>query len=597
MIFGFFIFFVAIIISAVAEYYSIMGLTAIFAAAYWPVVVMGVALGVGKITAAIWLKIYWEQAKWTYKVYLVPAIVFLMFLTSMGIFGFLSKAHSDLSLQTSNITAQVAIYDDKIKIANDNIEANRGALKQLDASVDQILGRSTTEQGALRSVKIRNSQQKERKQLINDIAAEQELVAKLNEEKSKISAQVRKVEAEVGPIKYIAALIYGNNPSTELLESAVRWVIILIVLVFDPLALCLMLAAQQSIRWGREERKQQKLLEAKLAAEQAEQAEQKRLSEERAKAEAENQKELSASIVNEPQDIDKSSDQKENDELNEPKYAPDDGPLTNEQYEQIKEDVLIERFFARGRQIAKAIDQGEYVPLFANIDLSNINFNPNNENSLLPPILPVDLLQIPIKDTSNVIVADVEYSTSHNETDQSNLIEQPSDINNLELPSEPVVKTEVIAPVIAAPIPTKFMVQQQPEAVAPKAKEKIQVPETLDRSNQQATEFKPVADNIESPVGVSVKAHFGITFPPDPEKGELFLRVDYLPTRLFKFNGSKWIEVDKSLTDSYVYDTEYIKFMIKEIDAGRLDLDDLSTSERDQIAEFLANDEQNSNTP
>ena len=151
MLFGYFTFFVALVISAVAEYYSIIGLTSIFAAAYWPVVIMGAALGVGKITAAIWLKLNWDRAKWTYKLYLVPALAFLMFLTSMGIFGFLSKAPSDLGLASGEAASKVAIYDEKIKIATENIEANRKALKQLDDAVDQVMGRTTTEQGAIKS--------------------------------------------------------------------------------------------------------------------------------------------------------------------------------------------------------------------------------------------------------------------------------------------------------------------------------------------------------------------------------------------------------------------------------------------------------------
>ena len=116
MVFGYFTLFVALMISAVAEFYSIVGLTAIFSAAFWPVVIMGASLGVGKITAAVWLKLNWERANWTYKIYLVPAVAFLMALTSMGIFGYLSKAHSDQSLVSGDAVAKVAIYDEKSKI-------------------------------------------------------------------------------------------------------------------------------------------------------------------------------------------------------------------------------------------------------------------------------------------------------------------------------------------------------------------------------------------------------------------------------------------------------------------------------------------------
>ena len=120
MLFGYLTLATALIISLSAAVYSILGLTAIFAAAFWPVVIMGAALGVGKITAAVWLKLNWDRAKWTYKLYLVPAVVFLMFLTSMGIFGFLSKAHSDQGLVSGDVAAKIAVYDEKIKTAKEN---------------------------------------------------------------------------------------------------------------------------------------------------------------------------------------------------------------------------------------------------------------------------------------------------------------------------------------------------------------------------------------------------------------------------------------------------------------------------------------------
>jgi hypothetical protein len=252
MVFGYFTLFVALMISVVAEFYSIVGLTAIFSAAFWPVVIMGACLGVGKVTAAVWLKLNWERANWTYKLYLVPAVAFLMLLTSMGIFGFLSKAHSDQSMISSDSMAKVAIYDEKIKTEKENIEANRKALKQMDEGVDQVLGRSTDEKGADKAVALRRAQQKERVRLQNEILQSQKSIAELNDARAPIAAEVRKIEAEVGPIKYIAAFIYGSNPDANLLEKAVTWVIIILVVVFDPLAIMMVLAATESMKWERE---------------------------------------------------------------------------------------------------------------------------------------------------------------------------------------------------------------------------------------------------------------------------------------------------------------------------------------------------------
>jgi hypothetical protein len=236
-----------LVISVVAEYYSILGLTAIFAAAVIPVVIMGIALGIGKITATLWLKQNWGIAHWSIKLYLITAIAVLMLITSMGIFGFLSKAHSEQSLVSGDVLAKIAVYDEKIKTAKDNIDANRKALKQMDEAVDQVMARSTTETGADRAVTLRRTQQKERARLQSEIQAEQKTISSLSEERAPIAAEVRKVEAEVGPIKYIAQFVYGETDQS-LLEKSVTWVIIILIVVFDPLALILLLSSQISFQ-------------------------------------------------------------------------------------------------------------------------------------------------------------------------------------------------------------------------------------------------------------------------------------------------------------------------------------------------------------
>jgi hypothetical protein len=247
-------------ISGVAEYYSIMGLIAIYPAAFWPIVIMGVVLGVGKITATVWLKQNWDYAPFFLKVYILPAIVVLMMITSLGVFGFLSKAHSDQSLVSGDVQAKIAIYDEKIKVAKDNIDANRKALKQMDEAVDQVMGRSTDEKGADKAVAIRRGQAKERTRLLSEIAAEQKTISQLSEERAPIAAEVRKVEAEVGPIKYIAHLLYGENPDANILEKAVIWVTVLIVIVLDPLAVIMLLASQYTFQRFRKQEEDEYLL-------------------------------------------------------------------------------------------------------------------------------------------------------------------------------------------------------------------------------------------------------------------------------------------------------------------------------------------------
>jgi hypothetical protein len=270
-------------ISAVAIWYSVAGLVSIFAAAVVPIIVMGVVLEVSKLIATVWLKLNWHRAPIFIRTYLLAAIAILMVITSMGIFGFLSKAHSDTGLVSGDVQAKIAVYDEKIKTAKENIDANRKALKQMDEAVDQVMARSSSETGADKAVAIRRSQQKERARLQSDIQAEQKAITALSEERAPIAAEVRKVEAEVGPIKYIANFIYGDNPDANILEKAVTWVIIIIVAVFDPLAVILLLASQYSFQWFRQSRDD---ADAKI-----------------------------------------------------PDYEPDDGPLSDEQVEQLKESV------------------------------------------------------------------------------------------------------------------------------------------------------------------------------------------------------------------------------------------------------------------
>jgi hypothetical protein len=240
-------------LSAVAIYYSVIGLTAVFAAAFWPVVVMGTTLEISKLVAASWLKTYWSRIPTGMKIYMSTAVIVLMVITSMGIFGFLSKAHLDQNIISGDVQSKIAIYDEKIATAKGNIDANRKALKQMDEAVDQVMGRSQDEKGADKAVALRRGQAKERTRLLAEIAAEQKTISQLSEERAPIAAEVRKVEAEVGPIKYIAKLIYGDNPDTNILEKAVTWVIMIIVFVFDPLAVLMLLGAQMTYQWKKEQ--------------------------------------------------------------------------------------------------------------------------------------------------------------------------------------------------------------------------------------------------------------------------------------------------------------------------------------------------------
>lgn len=243
--------FTALTLSGIAAWYSILGLTAIFAAATIPIIIMGGALEFAKVVTTVWLHRYWDKIKWTMKIYLMTAVLGLALLTSIGVFGFLSKAHIEQGIPTSDIVAKVSLIDEKIKTQRENINASRTALSQMDAQVNARLDRGSSEQGAERAVVIRRQQQAERNRILKEINDAQAIITKLNEERAPIASELRKVEAEVGPIKYIAALIYDEQTNQDSLERAVRWLILLIVFVFDPLALTLVLAANASRQWDK----------------------------------------------------------------------------------------------------------------------------------------------------------------------------------------------------------------------------------------------------------------------------------------------------------------------------------------------------------
>ena len=156
MILGITTLLIALLISTVSAWYSILGLTAIFAGAVMPAVIMGISLELGKVMVAVWLHQNWKRDR-LLKFYLIPALIFLMMLTSVGVFGFLSKAHVDQNLVSGDVIAEIAIFDEKIRTERENIDVNRKQLKQMDEAVDQVMGRSSDEKGAERAVTIRPS--------------------------------------------------------------------------------------------------------------------------------------------------------------------------------------------------------------------------------------------------------------------------------------------------------------------------------------------------------------------------------------------------------------------------------------------------------
>ena len=239
---------VSLSLSAVAAYYSIIGLTAIFAASFWPIVVMGSTLEVAKVVTTSWLYQNWTIAPRFVRYYLMLAVTVLMFITSIGIFGYLSKAHIDQSSQSSISVVDKDAIQMKLDIANQDITFARETLANLD-SVVQVLTDAQRINGERGAVAVRASQQAERDSLNALIAENAKTVSALLDEKQKIDIEATAIETEIGPLKYVAEIVYGNS-ETATVEHAVRLVILIIIFVFDPLAVLLLIGANAGLQYA-----------------------------------------------------------------------------------------------------------------------------------------------------------------------------------------------------------------------------------------------------------------------------------------------------------------------------------------------------------
>lgn len=527
---------VALTLSTVAAYYSIIGLTAIFAGAVIPVIIMGSILEVGKITTTVWLRKYWHQCGLMLKLYLVPAVIALAVLTSMGIFGFLSKAHTDTGLVSGDVQAKLSLIDEKIKTQRDNIDIARKALQQMDAQVDARLSRGDSEQSAERAVQIRRQQAGERTKLQKEIGEAQKIIAQLNEERAPIAAENRKVEAEVGPIKYVAALIYGDDPDTNLLERAVRWVIILLVVVFDPLAIALVLAANASKEWDK------KALNDATPLVPVNNAEIEPVSVDK----VENKEEpitIDDTPVSEGKPVEAAWPQEwqEWSDSDIDKIATE--TIKDIEKEEKEQDILEKHPYLK---------KGFKYP-------DNWKFEP------------------PLVYNPNIVAEETKV--------------EPADV---EIKIEPTVDTEEVMttePVVATVIPAEEIkvdnVTKENPMKTLGGDSNYVIVEGKQMRREAAEELRPDLFKISADAASSLVSNFGTTFPKYANKGDTFVRVDVLPNRVFKFDGKRWIEINKDLTQTYLHNDEYIRFLVSKIDTGEYDIEMLSEKEKEQIESFL----------
>ena len=681
---------VALALSGIAAYYSIIGLTAIFAAAVIPIIVMGGVLEVAKLTVTVWLHQNWQRARWIMKSYLVSAVAVLMFITSMGIFGFLSKSHIEQSAMGTEQVEQVKVIDDKLvraqaKVNRWNAEigrlnrgetsgridglivreqaridtANKRIQPQIDAENSKVVGlrnqaaieveqqnkrlrdaqkrtsadidiaekrlaqldkdvaaytsQGTTTGGVFtadvdnvkKGNQLRANQKPERDELakaiqkaksseigvasrvqreitkINTRLAEQiklveanvqkirdsikptiasanENIAKytleagssnknvdqrikdleinieniqpeidgLREEKYVFEKQYRQFEAEVGPVKYIAQLIYGDDPDQNLLEAAVRWVIILIVAVFDPLAIMMLLAATETFAWRRQDKENSvettKTMPSPLPVE-------------------ENKEEPAEEVETEPE-----SEQSEQDAGSDAE-PQETGNENNQDGEPVGEHPIDDK-----EDVNKPLERTLHV-----------------EHIVLPD-------------------PDMDANTPIEDTKQT-----PVHIEDEYVPN-PEIEEEEVKEIIDEAESTYEEDEDNPTKRAKRIWKRLNKADTL--KNQEAMASAGVIDELpwkqyitakEDDLEQYTRSDFGTEFPEYPIKGDTCVRVDSLPSKLYKYNNTTWIEINKDTTDVFSYNDEYIAYLIEKLGSGEYDPELLNDAERSQIEQQL----------
>lgn len=698
------ILFVALCLSGIAAYYSIIGLTAIFAAAVVPIIVMGGVLEVAKLACTVWLHQHWNRVRWVMKAYLVPAVAVLMFITSMGIFGFLSKSHIEQSAMGTEQVEQVKVIDDKLlraqaKVQRWNAEIgrlNRGEtsgridglivreqaridtankriqpqidaennkvkglreqadkeiaqqnkrledaqkrtnaditiaerrLAQLDKDVAAYTSQGTTTGGVFtadvdnvkKGNQLRASQKPERDALeksikkakqseigvasrvqreitkINNRLADQIKVVEANvakirtsitktidsananiakytleagssnknvdvrikelelnieniqpsidglrEEKFVFEKKYRQFEAEVGPVKYIAQLIYGESPDQNLLEAAVRWVIILIVAVFDPLAIMMLLAATETFAWRRQEKRQ-----------------------------------ADENITTMPSHVPVEEDKEEPAEKVEPEPESDepiDDAKTNAESEEIgKEDIQ------------DGGPAGEYID----------NNKEDTSEPILERTLHVEHIVLPEPDAQEVKTPAIVYESEYVPNPEIEEEVETKVNDNASILTEGPTEEEVQA-VEEDIFAWKEEDDDDPNKRAKRIWKRLNPEDTMKNQEQRLARHEidvlPWVQYIDQPddqLEEFATSTFGNTFPTHPIKGDTYVKTDIFPSTLHKFNGEAWIQVDKETSGSYVYNDMYVQHLIEKLGSGEYDPELLNEAERSAIEEQL----------
>ena len=225
----------SLLVAGVAAYFSVIGLATIFAGSFWPVVIMAGVLEIGKLVTAGFLHLRWSDINRAMRYYLMTAVVVLMVITSLGIFGFLAKANIEQTLQGDSYSLELSIIDKRLEAK----EKELGRFEERLANLDFIIDTARPEDRNY----IDRRQRDERAQIAVDIDLVVADIVELNEDKMPIQREQLVQEGEIGPIKYVAEMLYGEDVAKDKLDNAARILIFFIIFAFDPLAVLLLVAS------------------------------------------------------------------------------------------------------------------------------------------------------------------------------------------------------------------------------------------------------------------------------------------------------------------------------------------------------------------
>lgn len=499
MFFGILTLFTALSMATVAAVFAIYGIIAIFAGMPQFALVMGAVIELGKVVGISWLYRNWNEPT-KIKYAMTPLVLVAMMLTSMGIFGLLSKAHLEQTSPVANNEIQITRLDQQIAREQSKIADAEQVISQLDQSVQALINfdRIRGPDGALA---VRESQAEQRELLRQTIDTAQSEVDRLEDQKLELTQELTAIALEVGPVKYLAELVYGDG--TDRTEEAVRWVIIAFIFVFDPMAILLLMAANYTL----DQRKKQPIVSEIPKQEPT----------------VENKEE---------------TDVKENtEELNNDSDTTNDADTTiaSQQSDSEPEDTSARSIIGTNdlQETDERTDERDSIPVQPEGSIDIITSTQDQPSSV-----------------DDAAQAMAESAAKKKETDKE-------------------IITDGVTPIIDV---GDGYVEYNNHLYQKDALKEI-----------NPSLFSLKIDNASIP-----NSSFGTQFPKIAKKKDIFVRVDVIPNKVYRFEGSKWIEINKNLSNTYLYDQEYIKYLVEKIDKGEYDIDLLSEQEKIQIEEYLS---------